>query len=271
MSALGLDHVGVAGADLQSLSDAYERLGFRLTPPAPHYAPGPDGAPQRTGTGNRCAMLREGYLELIAVIDPARPSATLERMVARHRGIHILAFAIEDAEAELARLRADGLAIDSIAWLERPIGGNGAGGVARFARLPLPDAPEGRLQLIQHLTPELLWQPPLLDQPNRAVALEEAVIAAANREETLARLARLTGIAPSGDVIALPRGRVRVTDRDPLPGVPAPVRPVIAAVVLRTDDGATAIRRLCGELGRDTAGGFLVPPENAAGAALLFR
>ncbi|MFQ3622587.1 MAG: VOC family protein [Acetobacteraceae bacterium] len=271
MSATGLDHVGVAGADLDSLAAAFDRLGFRLTPPSPHHAPGPDGRPQPTGTGNRCAMLREGYLELIAVIDPARPSASLARMIARHAGIHILAFAIDDPDAELARLRAEGLAIDGIAWLERPIGEDGAGGVARFARLPLPDAPEGRIQLIRHLTPGLLWQPPLLDHPNRAVALEEAVIAVEEPEATLARLARLTGIGPSGDMIALPRGRVRVTGGEPFPGIPAPVLPFIAGVVLRTDDGAAAIRRLCGGLGRDTASGFLVPPEHAGGAALLFR
>ncbi|MDW8445200.1 MAG: VOC family protein [Acetobacteraceae bacterium] len=158
MTARTLDHVGLACRDLDRAAALYERLGFTLTPRAKHYAPGPSGAPEPTGTGNRCAMFREGYLELIAPIDPARPSSTLERMLARHEGLHIVAFGIDDEEAELARLRDAGVAIDGVAWLERPIAVEGRTERARFARLPLPDAPEGRLQLIRHLTPDLLWR-----------------------------------------------------------------------------------------------------------------
>lgn len=275
MSATGLDHVGIAGPDLDALAAAYEALGFRLTPRAQHRAPGPDGVVRPIGTGNRCAMLGRGYLELIAVVDPALPSNTLERFLARYHGIHILAFAIEDAEAELARLRAGGIAIPGIAWLERPVEGPAAAGLARFARLPLPEAPEGRIQLIRHLTPDLLWQPPLLEHPNRAVALEEVVIVVADPAEAARRFAALVGIPPTaaeeGAMIVLPAGRVRFTAGEAFPGVAAPCRPFIAGVVLATADGGAAIRRIAGAGGRETAAGFLIPPERAGGAAIVFR
>lgn len=275
MSATALDHVGIAGPDLDALAAAYERLGFRLTPPAQHHAPGPDLVVRPIGTGNRCAMLRQGYLELIAVIDPALPSNTLDRFLARYHGLHIIAFAIEDPEAELARLRAAGIAIAGIAWLERPVEAPGGPATARFARLPMPDAPEGRIQLIRHLTPELLWQPDLLDHPNCAVALEEVTLVVADPAASADRFARLVGGAatPTADglVITLPTGQVRFTAGEPYPGVTAPALPFIAGATIRTDDGGAAIRRIAGAAGRETTDGFLVPPAEAGGATLIFR
>ncbi len=270
MSATSLDHIGLACRDLDVTASLYERLGFTLTPRATHYAPGPLGTPEPTGTGNRCAMFREGYLELIAQIDPDRPSTTLARMLARHEGLHIIAFSIDDEQAELARLRAAGIAIDGVAWLERPIAIDGKIESARFARLPLPDAPEGKLQLIRHLTPELLWRRDLLSHANRVVALEEVVCAAAKPDETLARLEVLTGVPARQGLIALPRGRVRVVGSEPFPGVSGPTLPWIAGAVLRTEDGGAAIRHLATGMGRETEQGFLVPPDQAGGAALLF-
>ena len=270
MSATSLDHIGLACRDLDVTASLYERLGFTLTPRATHYAPGPLGTPEPTGTGNRCAMFREGYLELIAQIDPDRPSTTLARMLARHEGLHIIAFSIDDEQAELARLRAAGIAIDGVAWLERPIAIDGKIESARFARLPLPDAPEGKLQLIRHLTPELLWRRDLLSHANRVVALEEVVCAAAKPDETLARLEVLTGVPARQGLIALPRGRVRVVGSEPFLGVSGPTLPWIAGAVLRTEDGGAAIRHLATWRGRETEQGFLVPPDQAGGAALLF-
>lgn len=275
MSAAALDHVGIAGPDLDALRIAYERLGFRLTPRAQHHAPGPDLVVRPIGTGNHCAMLRQGYLELIAVIDPTLPSNTLDRFLARYHGLHIIAFEIEDPEAERARLREAGIAIPGVAWLERPIEVQGGTATARFARLPMPEAPEGRIQLIRHLTPELLWQPDLLDHPNRAVALDEVTVVVGDPAASADRFARLVGIAATpvsdGLVITLPRGRVRITTGEPYPGVAAPSLPFIAGVTLRTDDGGATIRRIVGTAGRETADGFLVPPAAAGGAALLFR
>jgi catechol 2,3-dioxygenase-like lactoylglutathione lyase family enzyme len=275
VSAFALDHVGIAGPDLDALRMAYERLGFRLTPRAQHHAPGPDQVMRPIGTGNHCAMLRQGYLELIAVIDPALPANTLDRFLARYHGLHIIAFAIDDPEAERARLRAAGIAIAGIAWLERPIATPEGAATARFARLPMPEAPEGRIQLIRHLTPELLWQPHLLDHPNHAVALEEVALVVADPAASADRFARLVGVAATpvtdGLVISLPRGRVRFTTGEPYPGVRAPSLPFIAGVTIRTDDDAAAIRRIAAAAGRETAEGFLIPPAEAAGAALLFR
>jgi hypothetical protein len=278
MAASSLDHVGIAGRDLDTLARAYAALGFTLTPFAQHHAPGADGVVRPIGTGNRCAMLRMGYLELIAVVDPALPSNTLDRFLARYEGLHIIAFGIDDAEAELARLRQAGIAIPGIAWLERPVDTPEGVRTARFARLPLPEAPEGRIQLIRHLTPELLWQPGLLDHPNRAVSLLETVLVVEDSAAVAARLGRLAGSAPleeAGEwVVTLGTGRLRIVPPGGagrlFPGTAEPCLPFIAGLVIGTDDGAAAIARIAAGRGRAVPGGFLVDAAHAGGAELLF-
>lgn len=286
--AHSLDHVGIAGADLDALSAQYAALGFTLTPLARHSGRrSPDGPVVPFGTGNRCVMLRQGYLELIAIVDPVAFSNTLDRFLARYAGIHILALGIADEAANLARLRAAGFDLPGIAYLERPVDdADPAGPKARFARLPIPDptdgsTPEGRLQLIRHLTPEAIWQERFLRHANGAEALEEVVMAAADPATTTARLARMAGLPAQPDgaggfILALPRGRLRVTDGahlpDILPGAAAPTLPFIAGITLRTGDANRAAAVWFAAHGIDhriAPDGTLIVPAQAAGGAVL--
>lgn len=284
-TAEALDHVGIAGADLGKLCAAYEALGFALTPIARHSGRRtPDGPVVPFGTGNRCAMLRQGYLELIAVVDPESFTNSLEFSLARYAGLHILALGIDDEEANLARLRAGGVKIPGIAWLERPVDDADPGGPkARFARLLLPDAPEGRIFLIRHLTPEAIWQERFLSHPNHAAGLEDAFVVTTSPAESAARFSLLAGLPVTPDpaggfTLRLPRGRVRILPPESLgavlPGVAIPALPFIAGVTIKTDDANAAIRRLLDERGiahQELTGGILVDPAAAGGAALLFR
>ncbi len=293
-TAVALDHVGVAARDLPPLLAQYQRLGFDLSPLAQQSGKRtPDGQVELFGSGNRCAFFRHGYVELIGILDPALYPNAVDQFVARYRGLHIAAFAMADAEANLARLRAGGLAIPGVAYLERPV--EAGGPTARFARLPFPDAPEGRVQLITHLTPELVWQDRWMNHANKVEALEALVLVAANPAETAARFSRLTGLPmvpdPAGGfLLELPgmagaagpnapvlRTSVRMLPPAALdavlPGVTAPTLPFMAGMVLRTSDGNTAARQvLAGLPVREMPGGaLLVPPEHAGGAAILFR
>jgi hypothetical protein len=277
--ASGLDHIGLCTADGPALWAAYERLGFTLTPANRQSGRrSPDAPVEPFGTGNRCAMLRQGYLELLAILDLSGFDNGLGRFLDRYTGMHILAFGMEDAAAELERLRRAGLDISGIMPLQRPVeDGNPA--LARFSRLPLPDAPEGRVQLVQHHTPELMWQERWLDHANRAVALEEVILATPQPARSATGFSRLTGHAfepdPAGGyVLPLPQGRVRILPPEALPavlpGVAIPALPFLAGCTLRTDDGNAAIRRIAGAAPRDIPGGLMVPPEAAGGTALVF-
>lgn len=290
--ALALDHVGLCARDPAPLWAAWEGLGFALSPVARQSGRrSPDGPVEPFGTANRCAFLRHGYVELLGIEDPALFANGLDRFLDRYTGMHILAFAIAETEGNLARLRRGGLDIPGIAWLERPV--EPGGPVARFARLPFPDAPEGRVQLVQHLTPELVWDPRWMGHRNGALALEAAILASANPAETTARLARLAGLPAEPDPLAgfrlrlpgaegaagpaSPRMETAIRVLPPaalprlLPGVEPPALPFMAGMVIRTGDGAAKARGLLAHLPlRDAMGGAMVPPEHAGGAAVVF-
>ena len=95
-AARSIDHVGVVGPGLDAMAAMFERAGFVLTPTAAH---------EGGRTGNRCAMLDGGYIELVATL-PGGASATLDRFLARHAGAHILALGVDDEAA--AERGADG-------------------------------------------------------------------------------------------------------------------------------------------------------------------
>jgi Glyoxalase-like domain len=240
-AATGLDHVGIVAPVLDDLARAFEALGFALTPEAKHAS---------GRTANRCAMFRDGgYLELMATV-PGQASATLDRFLAKGPGAHILALAIDEEAAAQARLARAGLPADR-AITARAAGP--AGEEARFGLLMPPDPPEGRVLLIHHLTPDLLWRPEVTRHPNGALALREVVFAAASPALTMTTLARVSGRPaepdPAGGYrIPLPRACIRVLTREAaatLFGGPVGAAP-IAGLVIAADGGDGRVARAGG-------------------------
>jgi hypothetical protein len=290
--ATTLDHLGLCTRDLGALTAAWERMGFALSPLAQQSGKRtPDSATEPFGTANRCAFLEHGYIELLGLVDPGLFANGLDRFLARYTGAHICAFGIQDAEGNLQRLRRGGLDIPGIAWLERPV--EAGGPTARFARLPFPDAPEGRIQLVQHLTPELVWDRRWMGHRNGAIALETAILVTDNPAEATARLSRLTGQPArpdplAGFVLTLPGVAGGAGPFSPalpthlrilppaalpqvLPGVTPPALPFLAGMVLRTSDqGRSARAVLAGLPVVEAPDGVMVPPEQAGGAAVVF-
>lgn len=281
----GLDHIGLVAGDLATLARRYERLGFRLTAPSQHAAPhAPGGPPMPIGSANRCAMLRQGYIELLAIIDPALPDNQLGTFLQRYEGIHIIAFAVDDAGANVTRLRAAGLTQAAISPLQRRAATPQGEKLAAFARIPLPpgEAPEGRIQLIQHLTPDVMWQPHLLDHPNRVAALVDTILCVADPDESARRFARLTGVAPiraaGGWRLQFAHSALTLVAPDHLatilPAAVIPCLPFIAGYVVATDDGnnaaATMLTRNDIEFTR-RRDDLIVPAHAAGGATLVFQ
>lgn len=266
-AATGLDHVGVAVPDLTAAASEWEALGFTVQPLAPHMD---EGKP--TGTGNRNIMLAEGYIELLATIDPARPSATIARFLAHHTGIHVLTLAMRSESATMNRILRAGFDA-KITISARPVDPDNPNAPRpEFSRIPLTDA-DPRLQLLRHITPELVWQERFLAHPNRARALREVIVAADPPAAFAARLARAAGLPvrpdPAGGyTMRLPCGAVRVLPPDAaarlLPGAVVPALPAILGLVVQTEDANAAAAAL---LRHDGTGPVL---GHASGVTVLF-
>jgi catechol 2,3-dioxygenase-like lactoylglutathione lyase family enzyme len=279
-----LDHIGIAVPDLAAAAETYRRLGFQLTPVQQQAGPLEPGGPVvGWGSGNHCAMLEQGYLELIGIVDPALYDNQLGQFLARYHGIHILALGTADAEQQVERLREAGLAVAGVRPMQRPVATPAGMDEVRFKRVPLADAPEGRVQLIEHLTPSLMWQEHLLAHPNRVVALTETVLCVADVAATAERFRRLAGIDPlrqgRARIFAFAAGRLVLCDpaslgdfmRDAIP----PTLPWFAGFSVATDDGNEAARQILLrnriEFAEHGGGDLVVAAAVACGAACRFQ
>lgn len=286
--APALDHLGWIGPDLDGSAKAWERLGFTLSRVSPQIGfTGPDGALEPWATANRCAVFEQGYLELIGIIAPERFNPW-ETYLARGAGAHIAAFRVGEADAAYPMLADRVAGFDPPVQRRRmaPLGLAESGGEAemRFRNIFSQDDawPEGRYIVIEHQTPDVLWQPALLQHPNGAKALVEAVFSAPNPGLTRDRLANLTNrpaqeaaegwrIDTDGGALTImtPRG---LSKR--FPGIEAPDRPaVIGAVVAVEDMGAakTLLTTNDIELETSTDGLEFTAGPDAAGGIIAFR
>src|SRR3954471_5570614 len=115
---LFLDHVAHFVPDLDAAAKLLRALGFAVSAESAHRA---QGAP--AGTSNRCVMLEEGYVEILAPsreneLDTLNARRVRERME-RFVGVHLACFGTPDAEAEQRRLAAHGFEPEPLVDLER--------------------------------------------------------------------------------------------------------------------------------------------------------
>lgn len=190
---LFLDHVSHFVPDLAAAAHALEALGFTVTAPSTQStAEGP------AGTANVCVMLEAGYVEFLAPIADTPSAQRLRAALQRYAGVHLACFGTPSAEDEHARLGWHGFAPLPLVQLERPIASRGANRTARFkvVRVPPDRMPEGRIQFVEQLTPELLWQPQWVRHANGVRKLACVFAVGEDPEETPARWARFAALLP---------------------------------------------------------------------------
>lgn len=201
---LFVDHIAHFVADLDAAARVFESLGFKVTPASVHQTQ--DGP---AGTSNRCVMLEQGYIELLCPTHDTPTANRVRTLMARYGGVHLMCYGTPDAQAEHRRLRAHGFEPQPLVDLSRN------GGTVRFkvVRLPPEKMPEGRIQYVEHGTPEQIWR---AEDVNR-LRLEEVFVVAKNPVEAAARWARFAGLIPSavrdGVQLETARGRVFIGKR----------------------------------------------------------
>ncbi|MEQ8250048.1 MAG: VOC family protein [Oceanibaculum nanhaiense] len=249
---LFLDHIAHFVPDMEAAGAALERLGYRLTPfTHQQNSLQPGEPPVPAGTANRLVMLRRGYLEFLTSVADTPLAQQLQAAVQRYIGLHLLAFAVGDAEAAWNRLQEQGFAPTPLVHLTRPVE-LPAGGTedARFSvvRVPPGTMPEGRIQMLTHYTESAVWQERWMDHPNRIEELHDVLLAVADPEESATRFARFLDRKAkkngSGWHLETDRGALSFVAPDALPdtlpGAAVPAAPFMAGYSLISADLAAS-------------------------------
>lgn len=278
-----VNHVGLVVRDLDSASARYEQLGFVLTPLSVHAGSARPGGPVvPLGSGNRCAVFRDNYLEVLARVgETATTEANrVDRWLERHEGAHIICFGCGDAEVVDRRLTGAGFTTSGVVALQREVDTPDGPATARFDRVLLPQeaTPEGLIQAAHHRTPQHIHQPRYIEHPNRVVALSEVILAVDDPEAFEARYAGLLGRPARRDGVRrsfeLPLVStltvVAADDAGELLGAGAlPASPCIAGVAMASTDLGAVRDRLDGHERID--GRLVVPGDAACGMAIAFE
>lgn len=268
---LFLDHVAHFVPDLGAAGRLAESLGFVVTPESAHRA---QGGP--AGTSNRCIMLEQGYVEILAPTLDTPNARRVRAAMARYDGVHLACFGTPDAEAEHRRLAAHGFEPEERVRLERELDVNGRTGTVRFNVVYVPPErmPEGRIQYVQQLTPEQIWQPRYLKHANGVVGLSALYVAADDPAATAARWARFAGLLPFPvkDQVELraARGKVIVGTGKSLVKLlgKVPPAPGIAGYGLACADVKAFLSR-CRKAGLQARNRAVILPPELGGAWLL--
>lgn len=281
---INLDHVAHFVPHVDSASRALERLGFTLTPySAQSHRLEPGGPLVSAGTGNRCVMLTEGYLEFLTPTGDTPVASQLRAAIQRYTGVHLVAFGTAAPDVDHARLGRNGFLPLAPVALERGINAPSGPDTARFTvvRVPPGAMAEGRIQYCHHHTPGLLWQARWLAHANRATALRGVLLCVEDPQQAAQRYARFTGLLPhvSGGLwrIDTARGYLLFMDASRCEsrfGCPPPTLPWIAGYALASSslretraalgDAGVAVRPL-----DDERFSVALPPE--LGGLIIFE
>ena len=279
-----LDHVGYFTHDLIKAGAALERLGFQVS--QINVQTNDDGTGQLvpSGTSNRLARLRRGYLELLAPTHATPLGDQARAALARYAGIHLIALSHDDIPAQHDRLTALGFGMQDVVHLRRhDVTLPGTPEVAWSVLRPRPGVmPEGRIQFTKSHNPEHVWRPELTRHANAADGLGDILLCVADRGEAATRFGRYTGRASVEEsersVIVLERGRLVFVEPGQalymLPGFQHPPLPFIAGQAVRSADIACTRSVLeANGVSPQFADAELVcvGPADALGASMLFH
>ena len=272
---LFLDHVGYFLADLEGAATRFERLGFTVSPVNIHYNSA-DGEPVWSGTANRLVTFEAGYIEALAQVADTPLGAELASGLARYEGLHLLAL----AHGRVKEHDVGGTEMRATVFLRRPLG-DGRIVRATVRRATAAAIPEGRVQLLTHETPDLIWLPGMDRHANAARALTGFLQIAADPAEAAARYARFAGrparrLGPVFE-IALDRGRFALAGPDALgallPDAAHPPPPFGAAVGIESADldHTRAVLAKAGAAFHERSDRLLLPPSEGLGAWIDFH
>jgi hypothetical protein len=287
-----LHHLGIISQNMETAIRQYERLGFIFAPlTEPRIPLRPGGNPEPIGAGNRCAIFKNNYLEILAVVDSARWSSItreqrgpfdLDEPLSRYEGLHVLHLGTDDIGYIHDRLQSAGLLPSVIRTFQRLVDTPDGPQMMRARCLSFPHGtnPEALLQIAQHETPELVLQPRYMQHPNGAISITGVIVCVLEPDDVARKYGLYTDQplqrCGASRVIEFGESRIVVTSpehlQELLPDHTAPTVPFLAGFFVSSHLDTT--RRELKERGidfRDFDGRILVHAKDGYGAAVLFE
>lgn len=289
-----LHHVGVINTDLHILSERYEKLGFFLTPVStPKIIIEPGGQPVSLGVGNRHAIFEKNYFELLGIVDPQQwgniPKEKLgpyniDIPLKRYEGLHVMHFGTDHIELVKERFREQEIPCSEIKNFQRNVQTDKGEQTMRARTISFPPelTAEGLIQIAQHDTPELVFQPQHMIHSNGAVGLSELILCCEDPRAYVHKYEQLTDhksieIEDNYFILDLGHSKIIVIAIEYLaaivPNYTPPTIPFMAAVTVETSDlQLTENVLLKNDIPfTEINGHIVVSPDDAGGCAVIFK
>lgn len=276
----GIDHLVLAGRDLDAMRAVYARLGFTLTAKAQHPF----------GTGNTAIQLHGSYLELLAVTEPDRIvepqpghfsfSAFNRDYLRRHEGFSMLVLGTQDAAGDISSWREAGLQtyapFDFSRMASLPEGGEKRIGFS-LAYTSTQDAPWLGHFACQHHAPEYFAQPQYMTHENTAHAICDVWISGDDALGLVDHMRIFIGgdavqEAPGRAVFHTPRGAIVLADAEAFRTAfdVAPPHPEDGPHLAGFTIGCATLEPLAGKGLAPVSERLVLRPDDAFGTAIGF-
>ena len=113
------DHIGYFVPNLETAGAQLEKLGFQVSDINIQYNENEAGELIPTGTSNRLAKLNRGFIEVLAATGESALADQLLAMLARYRGLHVIALTHPDMTQTASRLSDAGIDMQDAVNLRR--------------------------------------------------------------------------------------------------------------------------------------------------------
>ena len=280
-----VNHAGLVVADIHAAAKRFEEMGFVLSPLSLHKGATKPGLPAEDfGSGNRCPVFPNNYLEIVAHVHKNKPDVFVGKYLERYEGMHIICFGCGDAGTVNTRLNGAGIETSGVIPLQRDVDTAEGRRTAKFdcVHFGARHTPEGLVQAAHHVTPQYIHQPAHMAHPNKCVALSNCYIAAQDPDAVAKRYETLTCQKAKRDgakwVITLPLvSRVTVLPREDvnkeLPGAAIHSGDYMPGFAFASTDLSAVIKHLDAAKipYQRTATQIVVSASAAFGAAVAFE
>src|SRR5215213_5916328 len=192
-----LDHVGYFVSGLAAAGARLERLGFGVSLANVQTNADASGALKPSGTSNRLAKLKRGFIEILAGTHDTPLADQFKQALARYQGLHLIALSHDDIPAQRARLSAAGFPMQNVVELKRRDRTLPGAPEVHFSVLrPQPGVmAEGRVQWVKPHTPDTVWRPDTIGTANGAEGLTDILLCVGDPAAVAARYGRYVGRA----------------------------------------------------------------------------